>query len=817
MLPGELKKYKMTKKIKKKVKSFFSPVFFILLLGLILRLLLYKNGTYQLDVNTFVSWSKTLVDKGFSSFYQNAWSDYLPGYLYVLYLLGKIKELVSIDQLLLFKLPAILADLGTGYLIYKIVANLKNKRLGYIASCLYIFNPAIFANSTLWGQVDSLTILFSLLSIYLLNKNWPASSLSLSVGAAIKPQAAIAAPVVLFVMFKDRWEVKRVAKYILLSTFSTILVFLPFSDKNIFVFIFERIQKTLGQYPYSSVNAFSIWGLGGFWKSDTKGGILSPRLIGTFAFLAISFFSFLKLKAKKNSRYLLLAILFATNFMFFTRMHERHLLPVFAPLVISIFSSAVLWIPYIGFSLSYIGNLYYAYGAITGDFTAFSSAGITSVILFNLIFFIVIAYSMFSEKKEFSLKAVYQELKEKSSLKGKTFSFVKRNSKIILVAVLAFSLLSRLLFLWNPEREYFDEVYHAFTAQRMLHADPKAWEWWNDPPEGFAYEWTHPPVAKLGMVVGMGVFGENAFGWRVPGALLGVVSIYLIYLIAKELLEDKVTALFAAGVSSLSGLLLVMSRIGMNDMYLLTFSLLSFYLYLKEKNSLSAIAFGLAISSKWSAVWLAPIILVSHFVLKRKIKLSYLFFVVIPPAIYLASYIPMFVTGHGIETFIGVQKQMWWYHTRLDAEHSYTSLWWSWPFLVRPIWLYTSGKVSGFIANIYATGNPPFFWGGLLSIPVAAVYSFFEKNKKLGLLIFSYLVFFAPWAMSPRIMFLYHYLPSLPFLAIIAAWVLRRYEKLVIPFFAMSFILFIYFFPHLTGIKIPTWLDNSYYWFNSWK
>jgi dolichyl-phosphate-mannose--protein O-mannosyl transferase len=255
----------------------------------------------------------------------------------------------------------------------------------------------------------------------------------------------------------------------------------------------------------------------------------------------------------------------------------------------------------------------------------------------------------------------------------------------------------------------------------------------------------------------------------------------------------------------------------MNDIYLLTFSLLSFYLFLKDKSFLSALSFGLAVSSKWSAVWLIPIIVISHLALKKKIRLSYLWFLVVPPVIYLASYLPMFLTGHNFDIFIGMQKQMWWYHTQLEADHAYTSLWWSWPFLARPIWLYTSGRDGGLVANIYAMGNPIIFWGGLISLAVSGVYSFFEKNKKLGLIIFSYLIFFAPWAMSPRIMFLYHYLPSIPFLAIAIGWVLRRYEKLIIPFFSAALLLFIYFYPHLAGIKVPIALDTSYYWFNSWR
>jgi dolichyl-phosphate-mannose--protein O-mannosyl transferase len=387
----------------------------------------------------------------------------------------------------------------------------------------------------------------------------------------------------------------------------------------------------------------------------------------------------------------------------------------------------------------------------------------------------------------------------------------------LLLIILVFSLLTRLIFLSSPKNEYFDEVYHAFTARRMLHNDPRAWEWWNTPPEGYAYEWTHPPLAKLGMVVGMLIFGENAFGWRIIGALLGAGSVFLVFLIAKRFFKDEIIALMAAGIFGLDGLPLVMSRIGMNDSYLLFFSLLSIYFFITNKNLFSAVALGLALSSKWSAIWVIPILAVSHFVFGKKISVKYLWFLVFPPLIYLVTYTGMFLTGHDFATFIGVQKQMWWYHTRLSAAHSYSSPWFSWPLMVRPVYLYTGEVVKEVVSRIYAMGNPIVFWFGLISIIFSIILSYIERNKKLGLVVFSYFVFFVPWAVSPRIMFLYHYLPAIPFLSIATAYVLRRSKILATGYLLLATILFVYLFPHLTAVPIPEWLDKSYYWFPSWR
>jgi dolichyl-phosphate-mannose--protein O-mannosyl transferase len=177
----------------------------------------------------------------------------------------------------------------------------------------------------------------------------------------------------------------------------------------------------------------------------------------------------------------------------------------------------------------------------------------------------------------------------------------------------------------------------------------------------------------------------------------------------------------------------------------------------------------------------------------------------------------MFLTGHNLSIWWGMQQQMWWYHTGLKATHPYSSMWWSWPFLIRPIYLYTSAEANDMVSRIYAFGNPAVFWFGFVSVISGSIYAYLEKNKNLALIIFSYIIFFVPWALSPRIMFLYHYLPSIPFMAIATGYILRRNPKLTVPFFIFALGLFIYFYPHWAGLKIPLWLDQSYYWVSSWR
>ena len=58
---------------------------------------------------------------------------------------------------LLVKLPAILADLGVGALLYAVVRRFAGAGLGFGAAALYLLNPATIYISALWGQVDSIS------------------------------------------------------------------------------------------------------------------------------------------------------------------------------------------------------------------------------------------------------------------------------------------------------------------------------------------------------------------------------------------------------------------------------------------------------------------------------------------------------------------------------------------------------------------------------------------------------------------------------------------------------------------------------------
>lgn len=812
----------------------YYPILFSVLIVFLIRFFLSFLPSFGFDMGSWLGWAGRLSSLGFANFYTDqSWTQYTPGFMYWLWVIGK----VGWFQDLAVKIPILAADISVGVLIYSLVKKVSSK-LALISFFLYTLNPFVIFDGSVWGQIDGLLTLFLFLSAYFLieKKSFPYSVFFWSIAFLIKPQSIAVTPVFLLAVILGKFKIKQIISGALAGVGTIFLLSWPFFVKNPILGLPQQIIKMSNFYSYTSVNAFNIWSWVGFWQADSAKfldltlatwGII---LLGASILFAI--FIFRKKLNQKYNWYLLFAILSLCFFLFPTRVHERYLFPFFAFLLTAagLTKSVNLFGIYIVTSLASFLNIYYPYsyyypGNLRSDILYNISQGLAKIIgfLFLITYFALLFWEKLSKLDlSVSMNQFIDNWKKRKidikPVKLPKLSVSSQKAKLLLILILLFAFATRTFELWSPGQEYFDEVYHAFTARVILHGDPKAWEWWNTPPAGFAYEWTHPPLAKLGMVVGMLIFGENSFGWRIPGALLGVGSILLTYLLAKELFKDEATGLLAAAVLSLDGFPLVMSRIGMNDSYILFFALLSIYLFLKQKDFTSALAFGLALASKWSALWAAPILFVLWLKRKNKFKLStFAFFLLLPLTIYLLTYIPMFLTGHNLSIWWEMQKQMWWYHTGLRATHPYTSSWWSWPFLIRPIYLYTSDEVRGTVARIYALGNPLVFWFGLASVAISAVFAFVERNKKLGLIVFCYLIFFVPWAVSPRIMFLYHYLPSIPFLAIATAYVLRRNHKLIFVYLIICLLVFIYFYPHWAGLQVPLWLDRSYYWLPSWR
>ena len=162
---------------------------------------------------------------------------------------------------------------------------------------------------------------------------------------------------------------------------------------------------------------------------------------------------------------------------------------------------------------------------------------------------------------------------------------------------------------------YFDELYHGRTA----------WEHINNLT---VYEWTHPPLGKLIIALGILIFGMKPFGWRIMGTLFGIAMIPIMYCFGKRLLKRSSLAMFSTFIFAFDFMHFTQTRIATVDVYGVFFILLMTYFMYKficmdigddtnkllKPLALSGIFFGLGCASKWICIYTGAALAVLFFV-----------------------------------------------------------------------------------------------------------------------------------------------------------------------------------------------------------
>ena len=410
---------------------------------------------------------------------------------------------------------------------------------------------------------------------------------------------------------------------------------------------------------------------------------------------------------------------------------------------------------------------------------------------------------------------------------------------------------------------YFDEIYHARTAYEFLHGL-------------YTYEWTHPPLGKILISVGVKIFGMTPFGWRIIGTLFGIFMLPILYFFAKKLTGNTPCAALTCWIFAFDFMHFAQTRIATIDVYIVFFVLCMYYFMYKFfsldfsatpfKKLLIPLFFcglsmGLGVASKWTGVYaglgLATLFFSYLFILSRQsapqikkspsskgsqsvwkmplakkalslIPYCVLFFVIIPLIIYVLSYIPFRDgTNDGLlQRIIHNQSAILNYHSTLDQGHAFGSRFYQWPTIVRPIWYY-SGKLEGKMREgISSFGNPFVWWAGIPAFAYMLYLFIKKKDRRAGFLVIGFLAQYLPWFFVKRTTFIYHYFPCVVFLVLMIGYTFRHLkEKLSSKAFliftftygAAVFGLFLLFYPILSGQPINYVFVHKYLeWFKTW-
>lgn len=348
-------------------------IYQLLFVAFFVRLLLASIPGFRIDVTAWYAWAIRMYELGPSHFYSpQVWTNYTPGFLYVLWFLGMLHHAFQIDTTLFYyilKLPAILADLGLGWLVYKELKNRVAMKYVFMAVMFIVLNPALIFNSTVWGQVDSILTLFIFLSISSLRKNKLYLAIFfLALSFLIKPQAVAVFPIYVLWIFSKRTTIALKLRHAALSSLffiGTLFLFsIPFFAFHIVPGLFTLLRNMVGDYPYTSLFAYNLWGIVGFWKSDSILFLgLSYQQISILLFIAFWLLIGFMYHKKHLSLYSLATLACLAFYFLPTRSHDRYLFPAIPFLVISAFeylSSSLMYLSIL-ISVLHFFNLYYVY------------------------------------------------------------------------------------------------------------------------------------------------------------------------------------------------------------------------------------------------------------------------------------------------------------------------------------------------------------------------------------------------------------------------------------------------------------------------
>ena len=418
------------------------------------------------------------------------------------------------------------------------------------------------------------------------------------------------------------------------------------------------------------------------------------------------------------------------------------------------------------------------------------------------------------------------------------------------VYALSFGLIGLALRLWNldsPKGKIFDEIYYATNAESLLQKGVEI-----DSESGLAQFIVHPPSGKWLIASGIKFFGNNEFGWRFAAAIVGSISIILMYFTAKKLFNNKLLSVFAASLISLDGLHLVHSRIALLDIFLLFFIQIAVLAFLQSKYWISALTLGLACSVKWSGLYV--LIALAFYVLildirknrylglqfpiremaRRNLLFRFLQFGIFPVFIYITSWFSWFITNTGWDRNYSSNPlfSLWHYHseilnfhTKLTDSHPYSANPWSWLIQGRPTsFFYETPKSCGGAScsqEILALGTPILWWAATLALLVTIGYWVSKRDWQAEILLVVIGASYLPWfAIQERTMFSFYAIAFEPFLLLTLVYLLSKVPKnqrrIAVMFTAIVLVNFLYFLPIFLGLPITynSWSDRM--WFPSW-
>jgi Gpi18-like mannosyltransferase len=538
------------------------------------------------DVGDYQAWGSQIATYGPAPFYRPGFfCDYPPGYLYALWVVGRLGQAVGATgnvYRIIIESPAIVADFALALLMYAFVQRGNRPTMAFVAMLMVALNPALLFDTVVWGQSDSVMTFVTLLSIVaILSRQYEIAWGLAAIAVLVKPQGLMMLPVLgVWTMLEADFATWIRSGIALLAV--AIIGIAPFQIGHEWSWIFKLYTSTAAFYHETSVNAFNLMALiGGLRRSDsdTLAGVSYFALGMSLLVPLYAFIAWILWQGRTPTRLVFASFLAIFGFfMVAPRMHERYLYPAIALAVPLALEAPEMLAVFVIISLTCLINLAYILHTLNTvvflnarDWIAMTTSAL-NVVALGLAGY----YGARNMEGAGPASTAVVAFFEKFAMPQRVEDYVEEpatappwiaTDTIIVSALLIVAACTRFWHLGHPSEIVFDEVHFVAQGRHYLHGES-----FLDP---------HPPLAKLVIALGILIFGDHPVGWRVGNATIGTALVGITYLLGRRMSGSRLVGALAGAIILCDGMFLVDSRFAVIDIVYLTCAAVAYLLFFK--------------------------------------------------------------------------------------------------------------------------------------------------------------------------------------------------------------------------------------------
>jgi dolichyl-phosphate-mannose--protein O-mannosyl transferase len=144
--------------------------------------------------------------------------------------------------------------------------------------------------------------------------------------------------------------------------------------------------------------------------------------------------------------------------------------------------------------------------------------------------------------------------------------------------------------------------------------------------------------------------------------------------------------------------------------------------------------------------------------------------------------------------------------------------------MTRPIWYYGPMELFGDqVSIIVSFGNPAIWWVGIAAALASAVIAAAKKDRKMVPVFAAIASQYLPWMLVQRITFIYHFFSIVPFVILSITYCIKHIAEkypgakfFVYAYLGLTAVLFIWFYPVLSGMQVNRAYIDGLNWFANW-